>query len=105
MALETEGRDRMCRDRLEYRQMMDRALRGVMLDALAEGAADGLPGDHHFYIAFASTHGAARMPDWLREKYPDQITIVIQHEYDGLEVEPQGFRIRLSFTNRTADLY
>ncbi|QIE56486.1 hypothetical protein G5B40_14065 [Pikeienuella piscinae] len=90
---------------LNYGQMMERALRGVMAEALAEVAAKGLPGDHHFYITFASTHGAARLPDWLREKYPDQITIVIQHEYDGLEVEPEGFRVRLSFSNRMADLY
>lgn len=90
---------------LNYGQMMERALRGVMAEALAEVAARGLPGDHHFYITFASTHGAARLPDWLREKYPDQITIVMQHEYDGLEVEPEGFRVRLSFSSRMADLY
>ncbi|MEX2518513.1 MAG: ClpXP protease specificity-enhancing factor SspB [Paracoccaceae bacterium] len=93
------------RDGLNYGQMMERALRGVMAAALSDVAAHGLPGAHHFYITFACEHGAVRMPDWLRENYPDQITIVIQHEYDGLEVTPDGFAIRLSFSNRTADLY
>ncbi|MFV0475597.1 MAG: SspB family protein [Pikeienuella sp.] len=90
---------------LNYGRMMEQALRGVMAEALAEVAANGLPGDHHFYITFAVGHGAVRVPDWLREKYPEQITIVLQHEYDALEVEPAGFRIRLSFSNLPADLY
>lgn len=95
----------MSQDGLNYGQMMERALRGVMLDALQSVEKHGLPGEHHFYITFATTHGAARLPDLLREKYPDQITIVIQHEYDGLEVSPEGFRINLSFSNRPCDLY
>ena len=90
---------------LNYGQMMERALRGVMADALAVVAAHGFPGDHHFYITFACGHGAVRMPDWLRSSYPDQITIVLQHEFSGLEVTREGFRVALSFSNRLAELY
>ncbi len=93
------------RDGLNYGQMMERALRGVMTEALSHVARHGLPGNHHFYITFSTQHGAVRIPDWLAERYPDRITIVLQHEYDGLEVTPQGFRVRLSFSNRSAELY
>lgn len=93
------------RDGLNYGQMMERALRGVMTEALSYVSQHGLPGAHHFYITFSTRHAAARIPGWLAESYPERITIVLQHEFDGLEVTPQGFRVRLSFSNRVADLY
>lgn len=92
-------------DGLNYGILMERALRGVMAEALAIVESHGLPGDHHFYITFSCGHGAVRMPDWLRQSYPDQITIVLQHEFHGLEVTPEGFRVGLSFSNRVAELY
>ncbi|MEM7547358.1 MAG: ClpXP protease specificity-enhancing factor SspB [Pseudomonadota bacterium] len=90
---------------LNYGDMMQRALRGVMADALDQVQAHGLPGEHHFYITYDTTHPSVAMPDWLFERYPDQITIVIQHEYDDLEVSPDGFAVSMSFSSRNANLY
>lgn len=93
------------REGLNYGQMMERALRGVMAQALARVAEFGLPGEHHFYITFATGHGAVRLPTWLREQFSEQMTIVLQHEFDGLEVTPEGFRVGLSFSGRPAEIY
>ncbi|MEL6793177.1 MAG: ClpXP protease specificity-enhancing factor SspB, partial [Pseudomonadota bacterium] len=90
---------------LNYGVMMQRALRHVMRDALAEVSADGLPGDHHFYITYDTRHPATVIPDWLAEQYPDQITIVLQHEFDDLEVSDDGFSVRMSFSDRPASLF
>jgi hypothetical protein len=92
-------------DGLNYGVLMQRALRGVMADALGIVQEFGLPGEHHFYITYDTTNPSVIMPDWLREKYPDQITIVIQHEYSDLEVSEDGFGISMSFSNRFSTLY
>ncbi len=92
-------------DGLNYGVMMQRALRGVMADALGQVQDSGLPGEHHFYITYDTTNPSVVMPDWLRQKYPEQITIVIQHEFSDLEVTPDGFAIAMSFANRLSSLY
>ena len=90
---------------LNYGVMMQRALRHVMRDALRQVAETGLPGDHHFYITFDTRHPAVVMPDWLREQYAEQITIVLQFEFDDLEVSDDGFSVRMSFGDRPASLF
>lgn len=90
---------------LNYGVMMQRALRNVMKDALLQVAATGLPGDHHFYITYETRHEAAVLPDWLSERYPDQITIVLQHEFSDLEVSEDGFSVRMSFSDRPSSLF
>ena len=95
----------MREDRLNYGDMMQRALRGVMYDALSEVAALGLPGEHHFYITYDTNHPAAVIPDWLRAQYPDQITIVLQYEFSDLDVTVDGFGVRMSFSSRPAELF
>lgn len=92
-------------DGLNYGLMMQRALRGVMQDALSRVAAHGLPGNHHFYITFDTRHPGVILPDWLLEKYPDQITIVLQYEFEDLSVTPEGFGVRMSFSNRPATIF
>lgn len=92
-------------DGLNYGLIMQRALRGVMADALSQVEAFGLPGDHHFYITFDTGHDGSVLPDWLRAEHPEQITIVLQHEFDGLEVSRDGFGVRMSFSDRPAELY
>ena len=90
---------------LNYGVMMQRALRNVMKDALTEVSLAGLPGEHHFYITFDTRHDAAVTPDWLATQYPEQITIVLQHEYSDLEVSDDGFSVRMSFSDRSASLF
>ena len=87
-------------ERLRYDKMVEDALRGVVRDALREAAAEGLPGDHHFYVTFDTTHEGTVMPEWLRKQYPEQMTIVLQHQFWGLEVEEESFSVTLSFNNR-----
>ena len=90
---------------IHYGRLMHRAMRGLIAEVLEQVAQEGLPGDHHFYITFATGHGAVRLPTWLREQFSEQMTIVLQHEFDGLEVTPEGFRVGLSFSGRPAEIY
>lgn len=90
---------------LNYGQMMQRALRSVMAEALGTVANGGLPGDHHFYITIDTRHPETELPDWLRAEYPEQITIVLQFEYSDLEVSDVGFGVRMSFADRSAAIY
>ncbi|MGB0411562.1 MAG: SspB family protein [Pikeienuella sp.] len=92
-------------DYLNYGQIMQRALRGVMADALGQVQEQGLAGEHHFYITFDVRNPQVEMPDFLRAEYPDQITIVLEHEFDDLTVSPEGFSVRMSFSNRPTRLY
>lgn len=90
---------------LNYGKMMEQALRGVMAEAISHVADHGLPGEHHFYITFSTRHAGTSMPDTLRKEYPEQMTIVIQHEYDSLAATEEGFSINLSFSGRPSDLF
>ena len=94
----------MSADGLNYGRMMQQALRGVMAEALGDVAENGLPGGHHFYISYDTTHPGVDMPDWLRERFAEEITIVIQHEYSDLAVTPDRFMVSLSFNDRLATL-
>ena len=95
----------MPEDLLNYGRMMQRALRGVMYEALSTVADQGLPGEHHFYITLDCRHPGFEIPDWLRADYPDQITIVLQFEFEGLAVDRDGFGVSMSFSNRPARIY
>jgi hypothetical protein len=81
----------------QYDRMMDAALRGVMRDALARAAERGLPGDHHFYITFQTAHPGVQVPATLRQRFPREMTIVLQFQFWGLEVGDAGFSVTLSF--------
>ena len=95
----TNGKDRMSGDELRYDQMVEQALRGVVREALELAAERGLPGDHHFYITFRTDHPGIEIPNSLRERYPSEMTIVLQHQFWNLEVGPDSFEITLSFSN------
>lgn len=82
---------------MNYEALAQTALRGVVRLALERVVAQGLPGDHHFYITFESKAPGVVMSDWLRERYPEEMTIVLQHQYWGLKVRPESFDITLSF--------
>ena len=86
-------------DELRYDQMVENALRGVVRAALIHAAEKGLPGDHHFYITFRTDAPDVDIPDSLRETYPTEMTIVLQHQFWDLSVEDDHFNVTLSFSN------
>ncbi len=92
-------------DGFNYEEMVQEGLRGVVHEALETAALNGLPGAHHFYIAFKTDYPGVQLADYLRERHPDEMTIVIQHQYWGLEVDEKGFYISLSFSDSQERIY
>ena len=88
------------REVLRYDLMLQRALRGVLREALAEVGERGLPGDHHLYITFRTGAPGVEIADFLKARYPDEMTIVLQHEFWGLESDQEKFQVTLSFSAR-----
>ena len=85
-------------DHFRYDLLTQQALRGVVRTVLAEAAQrKGLPGDHHFYISFDTTAEGVRMSERLRLQYPEQMTIILQHQFWDLTVTERGFEVGLSF--------
>ena len=84
---------------LRYDVMVEAALRGVMRDALTHAARHGLPGAHHFYLSFRTGHPGVQLDDALKARFPDEMTIVLQHQFWDLKVEQDGFAVTLSFSN------
>ncbi len=89
----------MPEDLMRYDLLAQQALRGVVRAALERVRLDGLPGEHHFYIAFDTNHPGAKLSDRLKRKYPEEMTVVLQHQFWGLEVRDDGFNVELSFDN------
>src|SRR5215213_6229572 len=87
----------MPQDLFQYEKMIDRALRGVVREALERASREGLRGTHHFYIGFATDMPGVSIPDSLRARYPQEMTIVLQHQFRDLEVGEDGFSVTLSF--------
>lgn len=90
----------MAQDQFQYDKMIEKALRGVVRDALARAAREGLPGDHHFYVNFATREPGVQIPASLLARFPDEMTIVLQHQFWDLEVGPEAFSVSLSFQRR-----
>lgn len=81
-----------------YDKLVDEALKGVVRNCLAQVAKQGaLPGQHHFYITYKTRHPGVQLPQHLRERYPEEITIVLQHQFWNLDVQQDGFSVGLSF--------
>lgn len=89
----------MAEDHIRYDILAQEALRGVMRKVLAEVARTGLPGNHHFFITFLTGAPGVRISSRLRERYPEQMTIVVQFQYWDLKVSETGFEIGLSFSD------
>jgi len=87
----------MSKDFMHYKELMDRALRSVVRDALIRVAKSGLPGSHHMYITFRTRAPGVDIGDRLRERFPDDMTIVLQHQFWGLEISDDHFEVTLSF--------
>ena len=89
----------MADDHIRYDILAQDALRGVMRKVLAEVARTGLPGNHHFFITFLTSAPGVRISSRLRERYPEQMTIVLQFQYWDLKVTETGFEVGLSFSD------
>jgi hypothetical protein len=87
----------MPQDLYQYEKMIDRALRGVVREALERASREGLRGSHHFFIGFATDMPGVSIPDSLRARYPQDMTIVLQHQFWDLEVGRDSFSVTLSF--------
>jgi hypothetical protein len=88
----------MPKDMIRYDVLAQEAFRGLVKKVLAEVAHAGLPGEHHFYIIFDTRAPGVRISARLKERYPDEMTIVIQHQYWELVVNETSFEIGLSFS-------
>ena len=87
----------MTQDFLEYPKMVERAMRGVVREALGVAQETGLPGLHHFYITFRTNDPDVAIADRLLAQYPEEMTIVMEHQYWDLAVDDEKFSITLSF--------
>ncbi|MCY4593015.1 MAG: ClpXP protease specificity-enhancing factor SspB [Alphaproteobacteria bacterium] len=83
-----------------YDLMIEDALLGVVRRIMRQAEARGLPGDHHFYITFRTGHPGTDIPAVLLERYPDEMTIVLQYQFWNLEVHDDRFEVMLSFSER-----
>ena len=86
-------------DSINYGHLMHEAMRGLLARVLRDVAEHGLPGKHHFFITFETGHPGVDLPDWLRERYPEEMTIVMQEWFADLQVREQDFSVTLNFGN------
>lgn len=94
----------MSRD-IDYGNLMHTAMRGLIKTVLSDVERNGLPGAHHFFITFDTRHPDAELADWLSDRYPGEMTIVVQHWYENLRVDDEGFSITLNFGDSPEPLY
>ncbi|WP_136683818.1 SspB family protein [Falsirhodobacter xinxiangensis] len=89
---------------IDYGNLMHRAMRGLIQNVLTDVSKNGLPGAHHFFITFDTRHEDVAIADWLRARYPEEMTVVIQHWFENLIVTDEGFSITLNFGNQPEPL-
>ncbi len=90
----------MIDDPLPYDHWVEESLRGVVRRSLAHTELHGLPGDHHFYITFRTDADGVEMPGHLHAQHPDEMTIVLQHQFTDLRVGKEVFEVTLSFSGK-----
>jgi hypothetical protein len=94
----------MAKDFIGYQALTDAALRSVVRDALRRIEKSGLIGSHHFYLTFKTQYPGVAIPDFLREQYPEEMTVILQHQFWGLRVKDEGFEVTLTFKKLPATL-
>ena len=82
---------------IDYDKLISKHLKGVVIDALKIAAEQGLPGENHYYITFKTNVEGVEIPQMLQIQYPENMTIVLQHQFSGLEVEQDKFAVTLTF--------
>lgn len=90
---------------IDYGNLMHRAMRGLIKEVLDDVAERGLPGQHHFFITFDTMHPDVEIADWLSDRYPGEMTVVMQHWFDNLVVTDEGFSVTLNFGDAPEPLY
>lgn len=90
---------------IDYGNLMHNAMRGLIKQVLHQIERDGeLPGQHHFFITFDTTHPDVQIAEWLSDRYPEEMTVVVQHWFDNLLVDDEGFSITLNFGDQPEPL-
>ncbi|BCJ91391.1 hypothetical protein IZ6_21260 [Terrihabitans soli] len=95
----------MTTDLIRYDLLAQEALRGVVRRVLEDVMRTGVPGEHHFYISFNTEYPGVKISPRLREKYPEEMTVILQHQFWDLVVSEHGFEVGLSFSNVPEKLY
>lgn len=90
---------------IDYGNLMHRAMRGLIQQVLTDVADQGLPGEHHFFVTFDTNHPDVSLAAWLHDRYPGDMTVVIQHWFDKLLVDDDGFAITLNFGDQPEPMY
>ncbi len=90
---------------IDYGNLMHRAMRSLIQTVLTDVQQNGLPGEHHFFITFDTQHPDVEIAEWLADRYPGEMTVVMQHWYDNLSVTDDGFAITLNFGDAPEPLY
>lgn len=94
----------MADDLLGYGELVEEAMMGVVRKTLDKVAKDGLPGKHHFYLTYRTDHPGVELPDHLRQRYPREITVVLQHQFWNLKVSEEAVDVDLSFNQKLEHL-
>lgn len=94
----------MAKDYIGYHALTDAALRSVVRDALRRAEKQGLVASHHFYLTFKTDFPGVDIPDFLREQYPQEMTVILQHQFWGLKVKDDLFEVTLTFRKVPATL-
>ncbi len=89
---------------IEYQKILDNNMLNVFKDILINIRDKGLSNNNHLYITFLTNHKKVELPNWLKRKYPEEMTIVIQYEYYDLEINKKNFSISLSFNDIRTNL-
>jgi len=90
---------------IDYGNLMHEAMRGLIRKVLSDVGEHGLPGAHHFFISFDTGHPDVEIADWLSDRFPEDMTIVMQHWFDDLQVDEDGFAVTLNFGNNPERMY
>ena len=90
---------------IDYGNLMHDAMRGLIKSVLEDVAREGLPGDHHFFVNFNTRHPDAELADWMHDRFPEDMTIVLQHWFDNLNVNDDGFGVTLNFGDTPETMY
>lgn len=90
---------------IDYGNLMHDAMRSLIRQVLTDVAENGLPGAHHFFITFDTMHPEVELADWLSDRFPEDMTVVMQHWFENLDVSEDGFAVTLNFGDNPVRMY